>query len=402
MIFTIITAVLGSMSLIRNIGSLVHGFICRKKVNENLKEKDNGYFPDTAVIVPCRGIDLGFNENIAAILTQNYTGTRYIFVTESTEDPAYNTLLKIIDRHKKTNAKVVTASKAAGCSQKIRNLIRAVKEIDDDVEVIVFADSDIRPYPDWLKNLVQPLRNKRVGVSTGYRWYVPYSGKFWSLIRSVWNMTSANMLFLEDYKFAWGGSMAMRRETFRELNIVEKWKNALSDDMIVTNAVKEQGYAIKFIPRCMVISYDDSSFNKLFGWIVRQMTIISVYDPKFWRTTAFGQWLLDLIFYSALIIVVSFLIMGKDIPWGVWLMLNEVPMGTLINTVRFSAYKKALYPYRDIVKKYWWIYITLHPVSSLIMSIALIKSGMTREITWRGIRYGMHSAEEKTIEIFRQ
>lgn len=402
MIFTIITALLGSMSLTRNIGSLVHGFVCRKKVNESLKEKDNGYMPDTAVIVPCRGIDLGFNENIAAILTQNYTGIRYVFVTESTEDPAYNTLLKIIDRHKNTNAKVVTASKAAGCSQKIMNLLRALEEIEDDVEVIAFADSDIRPYPDWLKNLVRPLKNKGVGVSTGYRWYVPYSGKFWSLVRSIWNMTSANMLFLEDYKFAWGGSMAMRRETFRELNIAEKWKNALSDDMIVTNAVREHGYAIKFVPQCMVISYDDSSFNKLSGWIARQMTIMRFYDPKFWRTTAFGQWFLDLIFYSGLIIVISFLIIGKDIPWGVWLMLNEVPMGSLINTVRFSAYKKALHPYRNIVKKYWWIYITLHPVSSLIMSIALIKSAMTREITWRGIRYVMHSSKEKTVEIFRQ
>jgi cellulose synthase/poly-beta-1,6-N-acetylglucosamine synthase-like glycosyltransferase len=44
------------------------------------------------LIVPCRGIDQGFAENIGAVLRQDYEDYHVIFVTEASDDPAYPVL----------------------------------------------------------------------------------------------------------------------------------------------------------------------------------------------------------------------------------------------------------------------------------------------------------------------
>jgi hypothetical protein len=39
----------------------------------------------------------------------------------------------------------------------------------------------------------------------------------------------------------WGGSTAMRQQMFRDLNIAEKWRGTLSDDLALTNVVQAAG-----------------------------------------------------------------------------------------------------------------------------------------------------------------
>ena len=105
--------------------------------------------------------------------------------------------------------------------EKVRNLKAAVAAARKFSRVFAFADSDGRVTPRWLRSLVAPLAEKGVGASTGYRWFAPMPPTFWTLMRSVWDAVALSRLGPGDCSFAWGGAMAIRRETFHDLDIRE-------------------------------------------------------------------------------------------------------------------------------------------------------------------------------------
>jgi len=119
--------------------------------------------------------------------------------------------------------------------------------------------------------------------------------------------------------------------------------------------------------------------------------------PKLWKYSAITQWVFDSFFLFGLIIVLKALIFQTAIPIAAWFLLSDLPFHALINAVRFFMFKNALAPYRDEIASQWWIYVTLHPVSSYVMNLSLIKSCLTKKITWRGIQYEMRSAGETVV-----
>lgn len=378
---------LGFLALVKSLVSLRESLHYKNLLTKTTFK--NHWTPHVTVIVPCKGTDPGFEDNINSILQQNYPKVNFIFVTESSNDQAYKVLHDLIQSVKNPeNVKLVVAGIANNASQKIHNLTCAIQYVSSLTEVVVFADSDIRPHPYWLRNLVTPLQDKKIGVSTGYRWYVPRKGNFWSAIRSVWNMTSANLLFNPKYNFAWGGSMAIRKKIFDELQITQKWRNGLSDDLILTNTIKKAGYQIQFVPQAMVITDECTSLQELTNWITRQMIIVRMYTSQLWIYAAFSHWIFQLIFWFGIILLLKNWLLHQVIPLGVWLMLSDGPFGTLINFTRFKGFK-------DILKKYpvskeklpLWPYLFLHPFSAMVMNWALVKSSLTNQIIWRGIRY---------------
>ncbi|MFQ5708378.1 MAG: glycosyltransferase [bacterium] len=387
----------GTLALLRNLISVIDSFKFRAKVAAALTEVKPRYWPKVAVLIPCKEADPQFRENISSILQQQYGTFSVIFVTGSTQDPAYKELLELTAAENTGATKLVTAGLARRHSQKIHNLLRGLREVAEEAEVLVFADSDIRVRENWLAHLVAPLLKQQVGAATGYRWYLPIAGNFWSAVRSVWNMTSANLLFSDKYNFTWGGSMAIRKETFEVLKIAERWQNGLSDDMILTRAVKQGDYRIEFVPQSLGLSCEQTNWSALLEWTARQMTIVRVYDARLWRLAAWPQWTFNLIFVAGLFLACRGLLLETPIPKAAWVMMSDLPLGALINYIRFSSFMKAMPHYREKMQTFWWAYVGLHLLSSFVMSLSLIKSAAHRRVAWHGIRYEMRSAEETVV-----
>ncbi len=184
--------------------------------------------PSVTLLVPCCGLDAGLADNLRAIVRQNYPDLRIVFVVENEADGALPVIRSIIAGERR-ETRLVFAGPARGRGQKVHNLVTAVATIEDDC-VLAFADSDIRPTPEWLTYLVEPLDRVEVGAATGYRFYVPERGNFASFLRSAWNAGVLTLLGDHDHNFAWGGSMAIKRSTFRQAGVEDAWKGALSDD----------------------------------------------------------------------------------------------------------------------------------------------------------------------------
>lgn len=370
------------------------------------------YQPKAVIIVPCKGFEHGFEENIRALFVQEYRDYELIFVTESEADPAYGALTKLIKQTRRA-AWLVVAGEARGRGQKVHNLCAAIEmlnSIDRRAEVLVFADSDARVARHWLGELIAPLGDKRIGATTGFRWHLPdqpasggagkimkkRGGRLASILLSVWN-SSALSLLGERSRFAWGGSTAIRRENFDKLGIKHRWQGALSDDYSLTSAIVEAGQRIKFIPHCLVASFTTADSKEMLEFTSRQMSITRIYSPVVWKTAAFSHTLFNLGFWGGLIWFATGLIKGQaNLALG--LMLAGVfGLGAVSGFLRAFVAAKLLHSHREQVQRLWWAYILLGPVASLIYFYNILASTRSRRVVWRGIGYEMLSPNETII-----
>jgi len=236
------------------------------------------FLPATVILLPVRGLDEGFDENVRAILSQSYPKYRLLVIADAPDDSAVSRIHDLArDVPRVPVATVVSDPDPLG--GKVNALRSALSHLAPEDEVVVFADSDIRPGTDWLRQLIQPLADSSIGVATGFRWYLPPRPTFWSLVRAEWNAVSANVLFDPRRAFAWGGSCAVRRDHLAALRLEERWRGVLSDDLVLTEAVRAAGLKIAYAPPALVATHEGATRSAALEWCVRQMTMATLYLP---------------------------------------------------------------------------------------------------------------------------
>jgi cellulose synthase/poly-beta-1,6-N-acetylglucosamine synthase-like glycosyltransferase len=297
---------------------------------------------------------------------------------------------------------MVVAGEAKNRGQKVHNLLVALdtlNSIDRRVEALVFADSDMLPARNWLAELVAPLGDRRVGATTGYRWYLPSNEwrdparSFASILLSVWN-SSALALLGERSGFAWGGSTAILRENFDGIGVKDRWQGALSDDYALTSAVRERGQRIKFVPQCLVASQSEVTVKDLLEFTTRQMRITRVYSPSVWRLACFSHGLFNLAFWGGLLWLMASFVTGTPNRLLASLLAGVFLFGAVTGAMRALVAARLL-PAGHGIK--WLAYLSLGPIVSLVYLFNVIASARTTRVVWRGISYDMVSPNETVI-----
>jgi ceramide glucosyltransferase len=402
--------VLASLLLVQSLTALVAALRLGRYIRHSLSVPRERYVPKTAVILPCKGLEPDFEENIIAYLAQDYRHYELIFVTESEDDPAHLALKRILQDSNRS-AWLITAGEASNRGQKVHNLCVALDTldaVDRNTEVLVFADSDARPDANWLSELVAPLSDPRVGATTGFRWYLPvkFAQQNGGLSRrlidslgryclSVWNAAALNLLG-ERSSFAWGGATAINRDTFEALHIKQRWEDgAVSDDYVLSQAVHASRLRIKFVPQCLVISEARMNWRDLLEFTTRQMTITRIYAPRVWWLTAITHSFFNLAFWGGVaLLAVGVASVSALLP----LLLGSLFLGLLTGAIRwFLATQLLPEESRSPVRRGWWAYWFLSPAISLLYLYNIAASARTRRIVWRGIGYEMASPNETII-----
>jgi hypothetical protein len=220
-----------------------------------------------------------------------------------------------------------------------------------------------------------------VGASTGYRWYVPAPPDFWSLVRSVWNAAIASTLGPGDNSFAWGGSMAIRRDLLGELGVYDYWKTCVSDDYALAEAVHAAGLRIVFAPGAMVASTDHISARGFFSWARRQMIVTRAYYPRLWWTALAAH----IIYCGGMAAAVIASIMGNRL--AEWALLIQLSAGMLKGTNRAALAKAELGGWKQWFDRHGWVHTWFVPLVTWIWLITLASAAFSNEIEWRGTRY---------------
>jgi cellulose synthase/poly-beta-1,6-N-acetylglucosamine synthase-like glycosyltransferase len=360
------------------------------------------YTPYASIIVPCRGLDQNLHANLSALCDQDYPAFEIIFVVDSPDDPALAVIEQVrAERGSSASAfqtRVVVSGEARECGQKVHNLIAGVGAADERSEVFVFVDTDARPRRDWLRSLVAPLADERTGAATGYRWFIP-SNKSASHLRAVWNASIASALGENSRtNFCWGGSTAIRRTTFVELDMPERWRGTLSDDFAMTRALQDARLPIHFVPRCLTTSHEDCSWHELFEFTTRQLKITRVYAPRLWRIVLISNLLFVAVFYGGL--ALSLVRFSRGLPFALPLALVAAifVLGSCKALLRLRAVALAFDAEHKIRRiSTLAAHLFLWPLASALFLYNALAAACSRRIRWRGIDYELKSPTETVI-----
>ncbi len=355
------------------------------------------YTPFATIIAPYKGLDYGLKENLAALLEQDYPKYEVIFVVDDIADPAVKVIEEVSRKDAKA-AKLIVAPKAVDSSQKVTNLREAVLHIDPKSQVYVFVDSDARPAKDWLHHLVAPLEDVNIGAATGYRWFISKNLTFASEIQSVWNASIASALGANTgSNFCWGGSMAIRRDTFERLNIRKKWLGTLSDDFVVTRTMKAVNLPIYFVPQALTATIEDCRFSELLEFTTRQMKITRVYASKLWLLSFFGSGLFNLVMIWSVFIVIFKAAGGIEF-WAASITLFIVGVCSIAkSTLRLNAVWLVLEDHRVELKRQYWTHTVLTFLTPALFLYNCVAAAFSRTLTWRGITYKLTAADKTEI-----
>ena len=393
--------ILAGLVLLQSIVSLRGGVRWLAYFRRELAAKRPLYLPFASVFVPCRGLDQGLRANFSALFKQHYPAYEIVFVSDSAEDPALAVAAEVrraFEAESVARARFVTAGRATESGQKVHNLRAAVGECDPSSEVFVFVDTDARPSPNWLRALVAPLADEGVGAATGYRWFLPVVGGLASQLRAVWNASIASALGPDGARnFCWGGSTAVRRETFERLEMRERWRGTLSDDFALTRALQEAKLPVHFVPACLTASLEDCRLRGLLEFTTRQLKITRVYAPSLWKIVLFSNLLFVLVFHGGILLAAARAALGLSFAWPLAFVAAIFLLGAWKAFFRLRAAALVLEDYHARLRAGLWAHVLLWPLTAALFLYNALAAARSRRIEWRGVTYELKSATETAI-----
>lgn len=384
--------------LVQSLLSLRGGRDYVRYVRDTLaRPRNTDFTPLVTIFAPCRGLDQGLRENLAALFRQDYPRYEIVFVTDSNADPSCAVIRQLQQEFTAIPAKLVSAGAASDCGQKVHNLRVAITHADPQSEIFAFVDSDARPRADWLRNLVAPLSDEKLGAATGYRWFVPVRGGWASHLRAVWNASIASALGPNGKRnFCWGGATALRRTTFEQLEMLEKWRGTLSDDFALTHALHAADLPIYFVPQCLTASHEDCTARDLWEFTTRQIKITRVYAPHLWQIVLFSNLLFALAFGGGWLLAVWRWWHGQP-SWTIVLPLFLLyVLGSVKAALRWQAVRAALASVAMTRTSGLW-QVLAWPLSSALFAANALAAARSRRISWRGTTYEMAGPTQTRI-----
>jgi cellulose synthase/poly-beta-1,6-N-acetylglucosamine synthase-like glycosyltransferase len=362
------------------------------------------YRPDAVVIVPCKGLDAAFEQNILSFFRQDYKPYRLWFVVEDVSDPAYSVLQKIIAQYSSQTfameVRLFVAGTASQSSQKLHNILYCYRQISAEIDAMVFADSDACPDGRWLSHIVYPLYNEKNGAAGGYRWFVPKTCNLATLALSCVNATVAQVLGNNPLNQAWGGSMSILVRTFREVGLEAIWSRSICDDLTLSGAIRRAGKKMIYVPACMVASYESTTWPKLFEFVHRQLVITRIYAPRTWLYGLLAMlFSLGGLWCTAGFAMTAWQVGHRNAVFftiaAIVIFLNQA-IRTVLRQWMIAHFllvkdRKALLPAAIADITLFWIW-------GILLLVLILSSTFGKTIRWRGIRYYIKSPLDIVIE----
>lgn len=242
--------------------------------------------PPVAVIIPVAGASSELRENLRSRLTQDYPDYQVIFAVQDQADPACPVIRSLLPEF--PQARLVLCGPAAGCGQKNHNLLMGLQAVAPEVEVLVFADANQRAPRHWLAALVQPLIRTAAEVSSSFHHLIPLDNRLGTLGRCF----TVFMIYvgkgIAGWDQPWGGSTAIRREVFYDLQVDRLWSRTVVDDVTLAKRLRQAG--IKMAPAAggVLATPVRETLAGWENWFTRQVLYLKFYFPLSWALAGLG------------------------------------------------------------------------------------------------------------------
>lgn len=375
----LLATILQSIAILGCVSSSVYYLFCIWSAATFLREKKSASvtatverFPPVSILKPLKGTDPEMYESFRSHCLQDYSEYEIIFGVSGADDPAVVNVEQLQREFSERAIELVVCRNILGPNVKVSNLEQMVQAAR--YAHLVVNDSDIRVDSDYLRRVIAPLADERVGMVTClYRGIA--AGTLGSKLEALGISTDfcAGVLAARQLEgglhFGLGSTLAFRREDLVRIGGFKTLVDFLADDYELGSRVS--GLKKRVVLSDVVVETHLPEYD-LSGFLSHQLRWFrGVRDARLGGyiglVTTFGTlWaLLALIFSSAA-------------AWS-WAVLGAV---LLLRMIMAFVMCRAVLQDEDMVEQLWLV-----PLRDLIAVIVWIVSFTGHTVTWRGDRF---------------
>jgi ceramide glucosyltransferase len=241
----------------------------------------SSFTPPLSILKPVRGLDLDAYKNFASFCDQDYPEYEIVFCLGADDDPAVPIIESLRRNFPRQRIRVLFGSGRVAANDKVAKLVRLANEAA--YEHLVINDSDVRVGRDYLRKIVAPLSDPKIGavtclyVSTGDRTFI-------DTLQTVGMLSDfyAGLLVareLDGVKFALGPTIATTRTRLAAFGGYEAIENRPGDDLLVGQLIAEQGYEVELSRYVVETVSDYQSMKELLHKRMRWLVVMRHMRP---------------------------------------------------------------------------------------------------------------------------
>jgi ceramide glucosyltransferase len=330
--------------------------------------------PPVTIFKPVHGMEARLEENLESFFRQDYPDYEIIIGARSADDPAIQLAESIRRRHPDIKSHIVISGPPEWPNAKVFTLDKMIPLSRNDFFVI--SDSDVRVDRDFLRNVIPPLFDRKIGlVSCLYRG--DPASDFWSFLEALGmsvEMPSGVVVadMLEGIRFALGPAVALRRDSLHAIGGIRATADYYSDDYVLGNKIWAAGYKVIFSHHFIHHVLTPRSFFRTLGDQLRWMK--STRHSRPWGHIGTG--------------------LTFAMPFGILGLISAAALGH----IRLCLWLLAAAFLNRVIQSLvvgWWLlkdpralrYCWLYPFRDLQGFAVWVASFLSHTFYWRGERY---------------
>jgi len=202
--------------------------------------------PPVSVLKPVHGVDARMRENIESFFRQDYPKYEIIFAADEENDPALPVVREICAKFPDIPTRIMVTGKPPWPNAQNYCFHKMTDEAAYDI--LVTSDSDVEVAPDYLRDVVAPLLDAKVGAVTCI-FRGKNAGGLWGEIDAIGQsveftagVVTANLL--EGMKFGLGPTIVVRKDSLAKIGGFAAAREYLSNDFVIGNFIEKAGYQV--------------------------------------------------------------------------------------------------------------------------------------------------------------
>jgi ceramide glucosyltransferase len=364
----------------------------REAVRQDVRLRERPEFlPAISLFKPLHGDEVALEANLRTFFEQDYlehvaraggatvedgvSRVEVLFCARNAADEGLEIARRVAAEYPAITARFVTSGEPWAANAKVCSLAEMAKAATHDLWVI--SDSDVRVTPDYLRRVVLPFEDERVGCATCLYRGVVLKGGLWSQLEAVGmtiEMSSgicADSL-VEPVQFALGPTMVTRRACVDEVGGFESMADYCADDFVLGNWIARNGYKV-------VLSGHAIDHMVLQADFVDSMK----HQVRWMKSTRFSRPMGH--FGTGLTFGVPFGVMA----WAGALLLGMPVLGwcVLLGSVLGRSVQAWVVGTYVVRERRVWAAMVLFPIRDLIGPLIWALSYASNRIQWRGEVY---------------
>ncbi|HEY4011040.1 MAG TPA: glycosyltransferase [Acidobacteriaceae bacterium] len=247
----------------------------RRRQREERKPKD--FLPSLSVLKPVHGTEDGMERNFETFFEQDYPDYELLFCARHDADEGLQLARRVGARYPHVNARFVTCGEPM---PKFHNAkVYSLEKLDSVAknDLYITSDADVRVRPDYVRAMVQNLKDPHVGLASCVYIGTAHEGaglssRLDAVGKSV-EMTSGVLVadMIEGTKFALGATMAVRRKSFQDVGGFGELGQFYADDFVLGHRLAAQGTGVLMATHVIRLMVQNSTFALSFRNQLRWM-----------------------------------------------------------------------------------------------------------------------------------